>query len=286
MTVQPRSRAMPSIPEHELEDMEVELVLEAMFRRYGYDFRDYARPSVRRRLRQVLATEGLASVGELIPRLLHDPAFFARMLTGLSVTVTEMFRDPGFFLAFRAEVVPHLRTFPYIKIWHAGCSTGEEVYSMAILLREEGLLERATIYATDLSHEALETARTGIYPLERIREYTRNYHLAGGSGSFADYYLAEYDAAIFDSALRRNVVFSRHNLAVDGVFSEMHCIICRNVLIYFTQPLKERALALFGDSLLRGGILALGSKESLKFSQAAGDYTSMDQTWRIYRKTT
>jgi chemotaxis protein methyltransferase CheR len=272
------------VDEAELERVEVELVLEAILKRWGYDFRNYARESVRRRLSGAARSFGLGGILELIPPLLRDEAFFASLLAQMTVPVTEMFRDPPFFQAFRAEVVPLLKTYPFAKLWHAGCATGEEVYSMAILLAQEGLAERAMIYATDLSEAALERARQGIYPLGKMKEYTRNYQRAGGLEPFSSYYLASYESAIMDQSLKRNVVFSTHNLAMDGVFSEMHCIVCRNVLIYFNRTLQQRVLRLFHESLVRGGILVLGAKESLRFSDLADRFTVVNDKWRIYRK--
>lgn len=267
-----------------MELLEIDLVLEAILRRWGYDFRNYARESVRRRLSAVAQAHETGDFLGLIPRIVRDEAFFASLLAQMTVPVTEMFRDPPFFQAFRTEVVPLLKTYPFVKLWHAGCSTGEEVYSMAILLAQETLAERAMIYATDLSETALDKARQGIYPLGKMKDYTRNYQRAGGLEPFSSYYHASYESAIMDQALKRNVVFSTHNLAMDGVFSEMHCIVCRNVLIYFDRTLQQRVLRLFHESLVRGGILVLGAKESLRFSDIADRFTVVNEKWRIYRK--
>ena len=216
--------------------------------------------------------------------MLHDPAALDRMLLDLSVNVTAMFRDPGFYRTFRDTVVPMLRTYPFIRIWHAGCSTGEEVYSMAILLHEEGLLERARIYATDINEVVLRHARSGIFPLNRMQEYTENYIKAGGTRSFSEYYTAKYDGALFNAALTKNVVFSQHNLVTDQSFSEFNVILCRNVLIYFDKALQERVHQLFYESLSTFGILALGSKESLRFSKFEGCYEPLSAAEKIYRK--
>src|SRR3954467_12153253 len=251
----------------ELERIEIELLLEGVFRHYGFDFRSYAYASIRRRLWKRIEAEGLSSVSELQALVLHDTSSMERLLLDLSVSVTAMFRDPGFYQLFRSEVVPLLRTYPFIRIWHAGCSTGEEVYSTAILLHEEGLLDRARIYATDINDVVLRHARSGIFPLNRMQEYTENYIRAGGTRSFSEYYTAKYDGALFNPMLTKNVVFSQHNLVTDQSFSEFNVIFCRNVLIYFDRDLQHRVQALFYDSLVMFGILALGSKESLRFSQ-------------------
>jgi chemotaxis protein methyltransferase CheR len=268
----------------DLERIEIELLLEAVFRHYGFDFRSYAYASIRRRLWKRIEAEGLSSVSELQARVLHEPAAMERLLLDLSVSVTAMFRDPGFYVTFRDEVVPLLRTYPFIRIWHAGCSTGEEVYSTAILLEEEGLLERARIYATDINDAVLQQARAGIFPLNRMQEYTDNYIHAGGKRSFSEYYTAKYDGALFSPALTRNVVFSQHNLVTDRSFSEFNVIFCRNVLIYFDRSLQNRVHALFYDSLAMFGILALGSKESLRFSQYEPCYEKLDPREKLYRK--
>jgi chemotaxis protein methyltransferase CheR len=268
----------------ELERIEIELLLEAVFRHYGFDFRSYAYASIRRRLWKRIEAEGLSSVSELQARVLHEPAAMERLLLDLSVSVTAMFRDPGFYVTFRDEVVPLLRTYPFIRIWHAGCSTGEEVYSMAILLEEEGLLERSRIYATDINDAVLQQARDGIFPLNRMQEYTENYIRAGGRRSFSEYYTAKYDGALFSPALTRNVVFSQHNLVTDRSFSEFNVIFCRNVLIYFDRELQNRVHQLFYDSLAMFGILALGSKESLRFSQYEPCYEKLHPREKLYRK--
>lgn len=268
----------------ELERVEIELLLEGVYRHYGFDFRSYAYASIRRRLWKRIEAERLTSISELQALVLHEPDAMERLLLDLSVSVTAMFRDPKFYQVFRAEVVPLLRTYPFIRIWHAGCSTGEEVYSTAILLEEEGLLERSRIYATDINDAVLQQARAGIFPLNRMQEYTDNYIRAGGKRSFSEYYTAKYDGALFSPALTRNVVFSQHNLVTDRSFSEFNVIFCRNVLIYFDRSLQNQVHALFYDSLVMFGILALGSKESLRFSQYEPCYEKLDAREKLYRK--
>jgi chemotaxis protein methyltransferase CheR len=267
-----------------LERLEMELLLEAIYRHYGYDFRNYAPSSLRRRLRKRLDAEGLSTFSALQERVLHDPVAMAGLLRDMSVSVTGMFRDPTFFRSLREQVVPMLRTYPSVRIWHAGCATGEEVYAMAILLEEEGLYERSRLYATDMNAEALERARTGIYPIARMREYTTSYQQAGGTRSFSDYYTASYGAALFDARLRDNVLFAQHNLATDTSFSEFNVILCRNVLIYFDRELKERTLRLFGDSLSPFGFLCLGRRESLRFTNVEQEFDEVDPKERIYRR--
>ena len=268
-----------------LERLEIDLLLEAIFRHYGHDFRAYAFSSLRRRLTKRLAGEGLTSFSALQSLVLHDAAAMDRLLLDLSVSVTGMFRDPSFFLALRETVVPILRTYPFVRIWHAGCATGEEGYALAIMLEEEGLYERSRIYATDISADALEKAKSGIYSLTRMREYTQNYLQAGGARSFSEYYTANNDAALFDPQLRRNVLFAQHNLATDTSFSEFNVILCRNVMIYFDRSLKERVFKLFESSLASLGILCLGRRESLRFTLAENDYEEFDARERIYRRT-
>ena len=270
--------------EQEIEKIEIELFLETIYRRYGYDFTHYARASVRRRIRQLLAKTGYSRASELIPQLLYDQAFAASLIYEFSITVTEMFRDPSFYRSIRANVVPYLQTYPYIKIWHAGCATGEEVYSMAIVLQEEGLYERATIYATDFNDTALSRGREGIYSLKDMRPYARNYQEAGGTRSFADYYHAQYESAIMSQSLKRNITFANHNLVTDGVFSEMQLVVCRNVLIYFDKTLQNRVLKLFADSLHHRGFLCLGSKETVQFSEVQDLFQDVDDGEKIYQK--
>jgi chemotaxis protein methyltransferase CheR len=276
--------AAPLSYDPELERVEIELLLEGIYRHYGFDFRSYAYASIRRRLWRRIEAEGLKTISALQDRLLHEPAVMERVLLDLSINVTAMFRDPSFYLAFRQKVVPLLRTYPFIRIWHAGCSTGEEVYSMAILLEEEGLYERARIYATDINEVVVHRARAGIFPLERMQEYTENYIKAGGTRSFSEYYVAKYDGALFSPALQRNVVFSQHNLVTDRSFAEFNVILCRNVLIYFDRTLQSRVHGLFYESLVHLGILCLGSKETLRLSNYEDSYEELSGANRIYRK--
>ena len=266
-------------------EIELRLLIEAIYLKYSYDFRDYSGASIKRRVNHALHQFECKTISALQERVLHDPAAFMQLLQLLTIPVSEMFRDPAHFLAIRREVVPLLRTYPSIKIWIAGCSTGEEVYSMAILLREEGLLERTIIYATDINPRSLERAKQGIFSLENIRAYTRNYQEAGGQSSFADYYTAAYDYAIFDKSLRDNVTFADHSLATDSVFSETQLISCRNVLIYFNKKLQDRAFGLFHESLCHRGFLVLGSKETLDFSSYSKQFEPLVKQERIYRKT-
>ena len=268
----------------DLERIEIELLLEGVYRHYGFDFRSYAYASIRRRLWKRVEGEELRTISDLQARILHDAEVMERLLLDLSVNVTAMFRDPSFYREFRERVIPLLRTYPFIRIWHAGCSTGEEVFSMAILLEEEGLYDRARLYATDINDVVLQRAKQGIFPLDRMQEYTDNYIKAGGTKSFSEYYTAKYDGAIFSPSLTRNVVFSQHNLVTDRSFSEFHVIFCRNVLIYFDKKLQNRVHTLFYDSLVTFGLLALGSKESLKFSQYEPRYEKLSATEKLYRK--
>jgi chemotaxis protein methyltransferase CheR len=267
-----------------LQAIEVDLCLEAVQRRYGYDFRSYSRPSITRRLRKRAEGEGVRSITALTERLLHEPAALDRLLVDLSVNVTSMFRDPSFFAAFRTKVVPVLRTYPFVRIWNAGCATGEETYSLAILLEEAGLRDRTRIYATDINERVLDSAAAGAFPLRRMRDYTDNYLKAGGTGVFSEYYTVEEDRACFRPSLVDNVVFAQHNLVSDTSFNEFHAIVCRNVMIYFDRPLQDRVLRLFADSLVPFGILGLGHKETIRFSSLAGDYDELDDKERLYRK--
>ncbi len=275
--------ALPVSTQPSVEQIEMDLLLEAIYQRWGYDFRSYARASLERRATQFLARSGCSSIGELIPRVLRDASLFSSLVRSFSVSVTELFRDPAVYLALREEVVPLLRTWPHIKVWHAGCATGEEVYSLAIVLTEEDLYERATIYATDFNDEALESARRGIYEISRLSDASRGYQLAGGKSSLANYYHACYGAAAMDASLRRRIVFSSHNLATDATFGEMHLILCRNVLIYFNRELQDRVIGLFTQSLVRGGFLCLGTKEDLRFSARGSSYETVNPTARLYR---
>lgn len=269
---------------NELEDVEIDLLLEGVFRFYGFDFREYSRASIRRRILELMRTEKLETVSAFQDRVLHDSACLERFLLGLSVHATAMFRDPSFYLTFRQRVVPLLRTYPTVQIWVAGCSTGEEVYSLAILLQEERLYERCRIYATDISQGVLRKARDGIFPLSTMRDYTHNYHQAGGLHEFSDYYTAQYDSVIFSSGLKDHVVFSEHNLATDGSFNEFQVILCRNVMIYFNKDLQARVHNLLYDSLSMFGVFGLGNKESLKFTPRAEAYKGLNEKDKLYRK--
>lgn len=267
------------------EDLEVSLLLEGVYRHYGFDFREYAKASIRRRLWRRAYAEGLQTITGLLDLVLHDTAAMERLLLDLSINVTSMFRDPTFFAALRSKVVPILRTYPFLRIWNAGCSTGEETYSLAILLHEVGLLERSRIYATDINEQVLHAAQDGVYPLGKMQEYTENYLAAGGSRSFSDYYTSAYDRAAFKRFLAENVVFAQHNLVSDGTFNEFHLIVCRNVMIYFDRTLQNAVHTLFLDSLAPLGVLGLGHKESVAHTTAASRYEPVDERERIYRRT-
>jgi chemotaxis protein methyltransferase CheR len=268
----------------DVEDIEVALLLEAIYRRYGFDFREYAPASLRRRLWRRAHGEGVETISALQDRVLHDPACMERLLLDLSINVTAMFRDPPFYIAFREKVVPLLRTYPFTRIWVAGCSTGEEVYSLAILLDEAELLDRARIYATDINEAVLERARLGVFPLDKMQEYTHNYLEAGGSRAFSEYYLADYDGAVFDRRLTANAVFAQHNLVSDSAFNEFHVIVCRNVMIYFDRSLQERVFRLFHESLARFGVLGLGQKETIRYSAYVEEYEEVDGSAKLWRK--
>ena len=271
---------------HRLADLEIRLLMEAVYAQYSHDFREYSGASQRRRVAYAMQQLECESISALQGKVLRDATAFNRLLEILTIPFTEMFRDPSFFLALREHVVPVLRTYPSLKVWIAGCSTGEEVYSLAILLHEEGLLERSLLYATDINPASLEKARQGIFPLASVRQYTANYQAAGGTRAFSDYYTAAYNAARFDRELLcRNVIFADHSLATDHVFSEAHLICCRNVLIYFNRSLQDRALGLFHDSLCHKGFLGLGSKESLDFSSHADLFEPVVKRERIFRKS-
>ncbi|WP_114782660.1 CheR family methyltransferase [Botryobacter ruber] len=263
---------------------DIKNLLESIRFKYGYDFTDYAEASATRRIAQFMKTNRIGTVPELEKILLRDEETFARFILEFTVNVTEMFRDPPFYKSLRENVIKRLATYPVIKIWIAGCSTGEEVYSMAILLKEEGLLDRSVIYATDINQRALQTAREGVYRMSLMKTYTSNYQKAGGKSTFSDYYTAKYDSALIDKALKQNIVFSIHNLAVDKSFNEFQLILCRNVLIYFNQSLQNKVINLFYDSLSPFGFLALGNKESLLFSDKQNDFADVDKRERIYRK--
>ncbi len=265
-------------------DIEVQLLIEAVYLKYHYDFRQYARASLKRRMTAALSRFGCQTLSQVQDRIVHDPAAFSLLLDFLTVPVSEMFRDPGYFRALRHNVIPLLRTYPSLKIWVAGCSTGEEVYSLAILLREEGLLDRTLIYATDINPHTLQKAQAGIYELDRVAGFTENHRKSGARTSLSDYYTAAYDAVVLDKSLRQHVVFSDHSLATDSVFAEVHLVSCRNVLIYFDRRLQDRAVGLFHDALVRKGFLGIGSKESLRFSAQAAAFTELIPADRIYQK--
>jgi chemotaxis protein methyltransferase CheR len=267
-----------------LQALEIDLLLEAVFRFYGYDFRDYSRTSMRRRIANIMRSEDLQTISALQERVLHRPETWDRFLNGISVNVSAMFRDPHFFLAFRRHAVPLLRTYPFIRIWQAGCSLGEEAYSLAILLEEEGLYDRALIYATDINENTLRQAREGIYPADLMQKYTQNYIQAGGTRSFSEYYTARYDFAIVRPALQRNIVFSQHNLVSDGAFNEFNVVLCRNVMIYFNRALQERTHALILNSLVMFGILGLGSRETLRFMPQERQYEQLEPGEKLYRR--
>lgn len=275
--------AMPSST-HDTEKMEIDMLLDGVLIRYGYDFTHYSRASLKRRIDRVRGEARLSSYTALLDRLFHDEPFFDEFLRGMSITVTEMFRDPPFYCAVREKIVPMLKTYPYIKIWHAGCATGEEVYSMAILLHEEGFLDRARIYATDFNKHSLDRAQQGVYAAKNMKNYEAHYRMAGGAGHFPDYYNASYDLMKIKDFLKEHVTFAYHNLVTDGVFGEMNLICCRNVLIYFDRTLQDRVLIKLSESLRHGGFLCLGNKESLNFTSIRPHFEPVDTKQRIYRK--
>lgn len=268
-------------PEAESE-LELDLFLEAVYRKYGYDFRLYSRASMKRRIKLQMQRLKLSNICELIHIILHHEKEFAEILSQMTVNVTEMFRDPDFFKSFREHVIPKLKSYPSLKIWHAGCSTGEEVYSMCILLMEAGLYDRSYIYATDIDHHALDKAKKGIFSIDNVARYSQNYIESGGLTSLSDYYTARYDSVIMDSALKKNIIFANHDLATDQSFAEMQVIICRNVVIYFNHQLQNRVYQLFTRSLDVNGYLCLGTKESIRFSECESFYSVIDPQYRIY----
>jgi chemotaxis protein methyltransferase CheR len=272
-------------PRSAIEELEIQLLLEAVYRLRGLDFRDYTRASMRRRIQNRLRAEKVDTVTRLLDSVVHDPSCMDRLVAGLSVTVSTMFRDPGFFRALRERVFPLLDRRPHIRIWHAGCSMGEEVYSVAIMLDEAGLIDRCRIYATDINEVVLERARAGIYPLELLQRCTKNYIQAGGTRSFSEYYTAAYDNAIFRPALRDHVVFAKHNLATDGRFNHFELILCRNVLIYFNRMLQDRVHHLLYDSLADFGVLGLGAKETLSLTPLEDRYEELEAAHRLYRRS-
>ncbi len=268
----------------EIDDIEINLLIDAVYQRYGYDFRHYAAPSIIRRLNNYLSASGFTYISEIIPGLIRDESLFESFINAMSVSVTEMFRDPYVYREFRETIVEKLASFPRLNIWHAGCSTGEEVYSFAILLKEEGLYDRATIYATDFDSISLDKAREGIYPVENIRLGTENYRNSGGKQAFSDYYHSRYGKAIINNSLKEKIIFSSHNLASDGVFNQMHLIVCRNVLIYFNKALQNHVLKLFSNSLVHNGVLISGNKEDLMFSEVSSHFEVLGKKQKIYRK--
>jgi chemotaxis protein methyltransferase CheR len=267
-----------------VEEIELSLLLEGIYRQYGFDFRNYALSSLRRRVWNFMRNENLTSISLLQDRVLHDRTWLERFLYSLSVNVSAMFRDPPFYRAFRKEVVPLLRTYPFVRIWLAGVSMGEEVYSLAILLKEEGIYERCRIYATDINEAVLKKAKEGIYPIDLMQTYTSNYIKSGGTASFSDYYTAAYERVILKSSLRENVVFAQHNLASDASFNEFHVILCRNVMIYFNSHLQAHVHHLLHESLVMFGVLGLGAKETMKFSPHESAYEEIDSVARLYRR--
>jgi chemotaxis protein methyltransferase CheR len=276
-----------ALADDELFDLELDLLLEALMRRYQYDFRHYARASLKRRVRQALSDLQLPDPGALQHRVMRDADLFARLLQYLTVQVSDLFRDPAYFKALRDEVVPELRTWPSIKLWVAGCGHGEEVWSLLVLLHEEGLLDRSLLYATDIDTDALERAEAGVFPLTHAAQFSRNYRAAGGLGSLSDHFTQAYGGLVFDRALRRHVVFADHSLATDSVFSEVHLVSCRNVLIYFDRELQDRAVGLFRDALVRRGFLGLGSRETLRFGAHADDFAELPASTgpvRLYQR--
>lgn len=278
------SAPVPVPIQDELEELEIRLLLEGVHRRYGYDFRQYTPASLRRRIRRMVHNENVSSTTALLDRVIRDPRCMRRLIDTLAVHVTAMFRDPPFYRALREHVVPLLRTFPFLRVWHAGCSTGEEVYSLAILLEEEGLYDRCRIYATDLSDSLLERARRGIFPLPAMREYTENYIRGGGKHEFSKYYRADREHVIFASSIKRNMVFSQHDLAVDGSFNEFQLVLCRNVMIYFDDTLRERVQDLLYQSLSLSGVLGLGMKESVRYWPLGDRFEDLPGDARLYRR--
>lgn len=270
----------------DLERVEIDLLLEGVYRHYGFDFRGYARGSLKRRLQRRMWGESVQTISGLQDKVLHDPGAMERLLYDLSINVTQMFRDPTFFKAVREKVVPLLRTYPFIRVWNAGCSTGEETYSLAILLKEEGLYDRTRIYATDINDVVLDRARQGAFPLDRMRDYTENYIKSGGVRAFSEYYVADQTAARFSDVLGENIIFAQHNLVTDRAFNDFHMIICRNVLIYFDRPLQSKVHDLFLNSLVHFGVLALGHKESVQFTGIEGQYQELDAAEKIFKKLT
>lgn len=265
-------------------ELEISTLLKAVYQKYGYDFSQYSQAHVRRRIMNRMAMSGIEDISQLQSKVLNDDIFASTFLQDLSITVTEMFRDPSFYVSLREIVIPILKTYPFIKIWHAGCATGEEAYSMAIVLQEEGLYDRTTIYATDFNQRALNQAKEGIFSNKMMKKYTTNYQLSGGKDSFSNYYTSDRDNVIMHQSLKKNIVWANHNLVTDSVFAEAHLILCRNVLIYFNHNLQNKVQHLFFNSLIKGGILCLGSKESLRFTDLHDEYKELDKKQRVFKK--
>jgi len=264
--------------------IELNLLLEGIFLKYGYDFRNYSKAHIRRRVLTRLGLSNIGTVSELQGKVLSDPDFFRDFLADLSINVTEMFRDPEFYRSFRENIVPKLKTYTYFKVWHAGCATGEEVYSLAILLQEEGLLDRCQFYATDFNRKVLEIAKEGVYQKADMELYERNYRLSGGKGKLSDYYSSMYGSVMLNKELSSRIVFADHNLVTDGVFAEVNLVMCRNVLIYFDKILQNKVLNLLSESLVPTGFLCLGTKESLKFSMVENQFITLDDQQKIFKK--
>ncbi len=267
-----------------MRDLEVDFILQAIYEKFGYDFRGYTRGHVLRQIDRIAVSEGLDNKIQMLERILYEPGFIDRVLRAFSINVTAMFRDPAVYKAIVEHVVPHLATYPFVKVWNAGCSTGEEAYSLAILLEEAGILRKTQVYATDFNDEVLQRATAGIYNIDVVHEYSANYVAAGGEHSLSDYYSARYGAVMINRRVKERIVFSMHNLATDTSFGAMHCIMCRNVLIYFARELQQRVVKLFVDSLSDGGFLCLGVKESLEFSGYQDRFTTVDPELKIYKK--
>ncbi|HEY3369306.1 MAG TPA: protein-glutamate O-methyltransferase CheR [Prolixibacteraceae bacterium] len=278
------SKATYNESDNELFNIELQLLLEAVFLRYGYDFRNYSKAHLKRRVLYRLGISNLSTVSELQNKILRDREFFKEFLDDLSINVTEMFRDPDFYKSLRENIIPKLRTYAYFKIWHAGCATGEEVYSLAILLHEEGLIDRCQVYATDFNQKVLEIAKEGVYQKTDIEQCERNYQLSGGKKNLSDYYKSMYGSVMFNKELSSRIVFADHNLVTDSVFADVNLILCRNVLIYFEKNLQEQVLGLFYESLVPSGILCLGTKESLKFSEYGKLFEGIDEKQKIFKK--
>jgi chemotaxis protein methyltransferase CheR len=273
-----------TIIERKKDEVKIHDLLEAVYHKYGYDFRQYSEAHVKRRILNRMNLSGIEDISELQTRVLKEESFASTLLTDLSINVTEMFRDPGFYRSLRENVIPVLKTYPFIKIWHAGCSTGEEAYSMAIILLEEGLFERTTIYATDFNQQVLNCAKEGIFSNKLMKEYSTNYQLSGGKESFSNYYTSDDNNVIMKQSLKKKIVWANHNLVTDSVFAEVNLILCRNVLIYFDRKLQNNVQSLFHNSLINGGILCLGTKESLRFTDFKDEYSVLDEKQRIFKK--